>query len=309
MARPLRIEYPGAIYHVLSRGDRREAIFRTEADRKLFLDLLDQTCRRTGWQIHAYCLMDNHFHLVVETPRGNLSAGMQWFLGSYTQRFNRRHRLWGHLFGGRYKALLVDGRPGGTYLRRVCDYVHLNPVRAGMLGNKEKVHRFRWSSCTHYLTTKKKRPAWLRTDRLMGEHGLGSGSARSRREFSRRMESLRQEVNSPQQLQPIRRGWKLGGEDFLDWILNKIEVPTKEAHPSRERDETEQAKALRIVQEELKRRGWTKAELKRRRKGDEAKVALARRLREETAVSLRWIAENLYMGTWTHVSNRLYHCR
>src|SRR5438067_8767831 len=79
MARPLRIEYPGAIYHVLSRGDRREAIFRTEAHRKLFLDLLDQTCRRTGWQIHAYCLMDNHFHLVVETPRGNLSTGMQWF--------------------------------------------------------------------------------------------------------------------------------------------------------------------------------------------------------------------------------------
>jgi len=101
----------------------------------------------------------------------------------------------------------------------------------------------------------------------------------------------------------------LGGEDFLDWILDKIEVQTKEGHPSRERDETEQAKALRIVQEELKRRGWTRAALKRRRKGDEAKVALARRLREETAVSLRWIAENLYMGTWTHVSNRLYHCR
>jgi hypothetical protein len=143
----------------------------------------------------------------------------------------------------------------------------------------------------------------------MDEHGLGSQSARSRREFSRRMESLRQEANGPQQLQPIRGGWKLGGEDFLDWILDKIEVPTKEGHPSRERDETEQAKALRMVQEELKRRGWTRAELKRRRKGDEAKVALARRLREETAVSLRWIAEHLYMGTWTHVSNRLYHCR
>jgi putative transposase len=81
MARPLRIEYPGTIYHVLSRGDRREAIFRTEADRKLFLDLLDQTCRRIGWQIHAYCLTDNHFHLVVETPRGNLSTGMQRLLG------------------------------------------------------------------------------------------------------------------------------------------------------------------------------------------------------------------------------------
>jgi putative transposase len=95
MARPLRIEYPGTIYHVLSRGDRLEAIFRSNADRKQFLDPSGLTCRRTGWQIHAYCLMDNHFHLVVETPRGNLSTGMQWFLGSYTQRFNRRHRLWG----------------------------------------------------------------------------------------------------------------------------------------------------------------------------------------------------------------------
>ena len=98
-------------------------------------------------------------------------------------------------------------------------------------------------------------------------------------------------------------------QDQLDILSERDEVPTKEAHPSRERDETEQVKALRIVQKELMRLGWTKAELRRRRKGDETKIALARRLREETAVSLRWIAENLYMGTWTHVSNRLYHCR
>src|SRR5204862_8210110 len=179
MARPLRIEYPGAIYHVLSRGDRRGAIFPHDADRNLFLELLAKTCRRTGWQTHAYCLMDNHFHLVVETPRSNLSAGMQWLLGSYTQQFNRRHGLWGHLFGGRYKALLVDARGGGGYLRQVCDYVHLNPVRAAILSDKERVHRYRWSSCAHYLTSKRKRPVWLRTDRLMGEHGLWTDRARS----------------------------------------------------------------------------------------------------------------------------------
>ncbi len=306
MARPLRIEYAGAIYHVLSRGDRREAIFRRDADRELFLDLLARTCRRTGWQVHAYCLMSNHFHLVVETPRGNLSAGMQWLLGSYTQQFNRRHSLWGHLFGGRYKALLVDGRRG-AYLRQVCDYVHLNPVRAGMLRRNEKVHSYRWSSCAHYLKNKGKRPAWLRANRLLGEHGLLNDGARARREFSRRMESMRQEANRPEELRAIRRGWKLGAEDFVDWIVEKMEVPAQEAHPGRDRDETEQAKALRIVREELKRLGWTKAELQRRRKGDAGKVALARRLREETAVSLKWIAENLHMGTWTHVSNRLYH--
>src|SRR6266853_5036041 len=95
MPRQLRIQYEGAIYHLMSRGDRREEIFRDDLDRKSFLQTLGVTCQKTGWQVHAYCLMDNHFHLVVETPRGNLSTGMQWFLGFYTQRFNRRHRLWG----------------------------------------------------------------------------------------------------------------------------------------------------------------------------------------------------------------------
>jgi putative transposase len=306
MARPLRIEYPGAIYHVLSRGDRREAIVKDDADRRLFLDIVERTCGRTGWEIHAYCLMSNHFHLVVETPRSNLSAGMQWFLGSYTQGFNRRHRLSGHLFGGRYKALLVDGRQG-AYLRQVCDYVHLNPVRAGMIGSKAAVHSYPWSSCSAYLRAKRKRPGWLRTDRLLGEHGIVSDGVGARREFSRRMEALREEANRAQDLKAIRRGWKLGGEDFLDWILAKVEVRPREAHPRRERDETEEGRAKRILGEGIKALGWTKAELRRRKKGDPSKVALARRLRSDTAVSLKWIAENLYMGTWTHVSNRLYH--
>lgn len=231
---------------------------------------------------------------------------MQWLLGSYTQRFNRRHRLSGHLFGGRYKALLVDGRQG-AYLRQVCDYVHLNPVRAGIIASKAAVQSYPWSSCAAYLRSTSKRPAWLRTDRLLGEHGIVSKGARARREFSHRMESLREEANQPQELKQIRRGWKLGGEDFLDWIVAKIEVHPKEAHPRRERDETEESKAKRILGEEMKRLGWTQAELGRRKKGDPAKVALARRLRSETAVSLKWIAENLSMGTWTHVSNRLYH--
>ena len=128
MPRPLRIEYAGARYHVMSRGDRLEAIFYDDADRQEFLRTLGQACLKTGWQVHAYCLMNNHFHLVIETPQPNLSLGMKWLLGTYTQRFNRRHRHWGHLFGGRYKAQLIDGRSPG-YLRAACDYVHLNPVQ------------------------------------------------------------------------------------------------------------------------------------------------------------------------------------
>jgi REP element-mobilizing transposase RayT len=109
MARKRRLQYPFAIYHVMNRGDRREVIFLDDADRELFLETLGQTCAKTDWQVHAYCLMPNHFHLVLETPGANLVAGMKWFLGTYTNHFNRKHKLFGHLFSGRYKSLFVDG--------------------------------------------------------------------------------------------------------------------------------------------------------------------------------------------------------
>ena len=108
MARKLRVEYSGAIYHVMNRGDRREEIFLSDKDRKLFLETLGETCGKTGWEVLAFCLMPNHFHLVVATPRANLVAGMKWFLGTYTSRFNRRHKLFGHLFSGRYKSRVVE---------------------------------------------------------------------------------------------------------------------------------------------------------------------------------------------------------
>src|SRR5213594_4363548 len=113
VARKLRVKYPGAIYHVMNRGDRREPIFKDDADRARFLETLGQCCTKTEWQVHAWCLMNNHFHVVIETPKANLVAGMKWFLGTYTARFNRRHKLFGHLFSGRYKALLVDGSGDG----------------------------------------------------------------------------------------------------------------------------------------------------------------------------------------------------
>src|SRR6266704_4833431 len=145
MARKLRVQYPGALYHVMNRGDRREPIFRDDADRQSFLATLGEVCLKTSWQVHAYCLMPNHFHLVVETPQANLVAGMKWFLGTYTSRFNRRHKLFGHVFSGRYKALVVDGS-GSGYLRKVCDYVHLNPVRARLLSSNQPLRSFVWSS-------------------------------------------------------------------------------------------------------------------------------------------------------------------
>jgi REP element-mobilizing transposase RayT len=120
------------MYHLMSRGDRRERIFLDDVDRQDFIKTLAEACQKTGWQVHAYCLMSNHYHLVVETPEPNLVAGMAWLQSTYTIRLNHRHKLVGHVFSGRYKAQVVEGS-GNGYLKTACDYVHLNPVRAGLV--------------------------------------------------------------------------------------------------------------------------------------------------------------------------------
>ncbi len=123
MPRKLRVEYPGAMYHVMSRGDRREDIFLDDVDRQDFIKTLAEACQKTAWRVHAYCLMGSHYHVVLETPNANLVAGMAWLQSPYTIRLNHRHKLFGHVFSGRYKAQLVEGS-GDGYLRTAGDYVH-----------------------------------------------------------------------------------------------------------------------------------------------------------------------------------------
>ena len=132
MARPLRLEFPDALYHVTSRGDRREDNYYADADHQAWLAVLGQVCQRFNWVVYAYCLMSNHYHLLVQTPEGNLSAGMRQLNGVYTQQINRVHGHVGHLFQGRFKAVLVDQE---SYLLELARYVVLNPVRAGMVAD------------------------------------------------------------------------------------------------------------------------------------------------------------------------------
>lgn len=302
MARPLRIQYEGALYHLLSRGDRREAIFIAETDRSEFLRTLEETCRKTGWQVHAYCLMSNHFHVVVETPQPNLSTGMKWLLGTYTQRFNRRHRLSGHLFQGRFKAQLIDERAAG-YLRAACDYVHLNPSRAGLVSAEETLESFRWSSYPAYRQPKL-RPSWLRTDRLFGEHGLTKDNAATRREFARRMEAARTEGEGSA-VEVLRHGWKMGGEDFSDWLAEKLSRRGRQGERASERTETDTALAERMVSAALSALRWREIDLAIQVKGDPRKIEIARQLRSETPMSRQWIAERLRMGSASYVSSLL----
>ena len=134
MSRPLRIEFPGALYHLTSRGDGRDDIYLTDDDRALFLSVLGQVCERFNWECHSYCLMTNHYHLMIETPDGNLSQGMRQLNGVYTQRFNQQHQRVGHVFQGRYKSILVQKE---SYFLELSRYIVLNPVRAGMVVKAE----------------------------------------------------------------------------------------------------------------------------------------------------------------------------
>ena len=141
MARKARVEFAGAVYHLLDRGDRQEAIFGDDTDRQGFLKTLGQVCARTGWRVHAFVLMTNHYHLLVETPEANLVAGMRWFQTTWTMRYNRRHRLAGHLLQGRYKSVVVDPEER-DYVVILSDYIHLNPIRAGLIKLGERLFDF-----------------------------------------------------------------------------------------------------------------------------------------------------------------------
>ena len=305
MPRKLRVEYPGAMYHVMSRGDRREDIFLDDVDRQDFLKTLAEACQKTGWQVHAYCLMRNHYHLVLETPNANLVAGMAWLQSTYTIRLNHRHQLFGHVFSGRYKAQLVEGS-GNGYLRTACDYVHLNPVRAGMLRAEERLLAYPWSSFGR---------TWPR--RSTGRPGFGwtgcwasTASSRTRRRAGSsssggwKRGGWRRRIRRPSRCFGEAGVWAArasGGR-----CCGEMEGKLGEHHSGELHRESAEAKAERIIAEELQRLGWQEADLGVRRKNDAGKLALAARLRRETTLSTKAIAARVHLGS-SKAANRSLH--
>lgn len=284
----------------MNRGDHREPVFRDDTDCRVFLTTLGQACEKTGWQVHAFCLMWNHFHIVAETPQPNLVVGMKWLLGTYTGRFNRRHQLFGHLFAGRYKSLVIDER-GGDYLRTACDYVHLNPSRGGLVPPDQPLATYAWSSYPLYLCPAK-RPSWLRVDRLFGAHGIQADTAKDRIHFQQRIEQRRRGGEMPDQWSVFRRGWCLGGADFVQRLSERLGRRGQRHEQARERKETDEHRAERLVKEWLQQAGLTEAELIGRAKGDARKAELAKLLRQETPMTRAWIARRLAMGSASYVS-------
>ena len=210
MARPLRIEYPGALYHVTARGNAREDIFVDEADRVAFLEVYAHVSDRFHWCCHAYCLMSNHYHWVIETPDGNLAQGMRQLNGVYTQRFNRRHGRTGHVFQGRYRALLVER---DAYLLELSRYVVLNPVRAGMV---RSAREWPWSSYRALAGQAAKAP-WLTTDWVLSQFG------QRRREAEQAYRNFVSEGREqPSIWEQVKGQLYLGSEPFIRRVQKRI---------------------------------------------------------------------------------------
>jgi REP element-mobilizing transposase RayT len=226
MARPLRIEFPGALYHVCSRGNARQAIYLDDDDRVKWLMLLGEVCRRFNWVCYSYCQMTNHYHLMIETPDGNLSSGMRHLNGVYTQFFNKRHRRVGHLFQGRYASPLIEKE---AYLLELCRYIVLNPVRAGIVAVAEE---WQWSSYRHALGQNKAED-WLQVDWL-----LSCFSARKHAAIEKYAKFVSQGRNQSSPWSQLKNQIYLGSDDYVDkvqvWIgkdKSLDEIPAAQKRP------------------------------------------------------------------------------
>lgn len=309
MPRKPRIEYPGAIYHVMSRGNRQEAIYLNGRDCETFVDTLDEACTKTGWRVHAFVLMGNHYHLLLETPEANMVAGMKWLQGTYTQRFNARHRLRGHLLQGRYKAVAVDAE---GYFSTLGSYVHLNPARAGLLDPASgKLADYRWSSFPLYLRPSK-RPDWLVVDRVLGELGVQDdprGLAWYRQYMAKRVSEVLSAPNpgdADDAWSGIRRGWYLGSSHFRDELIGRLDGTlqgvTRSSLNGEEMRLHDEAEAERMLQAGMECLGLDEGDLTGMPKGAEAKAVLAWHLRKHTTVGRKWVAQRLAMGDESRIT-------
>lgn len=290
----------------MARGDGGKAIFIEKEDHLLFLHGLSRVCGSHGWRVHAWVLMGNHFHLLLETPEANLVSGMRILLGSFSQAWNRRYKRRGHVFQGRYKSIPVTGERASDpfQFRVVADYIHLNPARAGLAGGVEgKLIAYEWSSLAAYQ--RGKGPAWLVFDRVLAAFELAQ-DGRGRRAYVDYLEKRSRENDgnlSDSAMAALRSGWYLGDETFRDQLLGLVKKGSKlltrkgshAAAPIKGHGERE---AEKIVLLGLEKMGLVDdmGRLIPTRKGDPRKVALASLIKVHTSVGNEWLAQRLDMG-------------
>ncbi len=296
MARPWRIEYAGACYHVINRGNYRRNLFESKGAAEAFVRTLGEAAVKYGWRVHAYVVMRNHFHLAVELTEPNLSLGMKWLQGTWIRRYNGLRRLIGRPFQGRYKALLVE--PGHA-LGQICHYIHLNPVRAGVVKATE-AGSYPWSSLAKFPV--KSRPSWLEPTVVLGETGQLANNKRGWRKYAAYLEFLAEDLPSRKALLAanMSRGWCVGTRGFKQEMKKEMlnRGADLERYAGLEPDEM-QAERREVWEERLQALAEI-ADINLKAlpsmKSHPDKVRLATALKHSTSASNGWLAERLAMG-------------
>ena len=310
MARALRIEYEGARYHIMCRGNQSRDIFLSQDDADLFIQCLGEMCVRNQVVVHAWCLMSNHYHLLLETPRGNLVDAMKWFQGTFTQRYNALHKLLGHLFQGRYKAKVVDD-DDGHYFRAVSDYIHLNPADAGIV-KSGTLQEYPWSSYPLYLRLPSKRPDWLKVSKVLSSCGVPHDSIKARRAYRAYMDLRHQSValdklsaEEKSEWKHMERGWVHGSKEFRKRLRETLLEQGKNSEELEQKRELSEAAAGNVLVECLSYFGLEPSDLPKLAKSDPRKFLIAGLLRYHYPVRARWVSEKLVMGHFTTVSRAM----
>ena len=296
MARPLRIEFAGACYHVINRGNYRRNLFTSGGAAEAFERTLAEAAIRFGWRVHAYVVMSNHFHLAIELKEPNLSRGMKWLQGTWIRRYNGFRQLIGRPFQGRYKALLVE--PGHA-LAQVCHYIHLNPVRARLHAADQAV-KYPWGSLAKFVT--RKRPKWLEPTTVLSGAGGLPDTPRGWQKYLEYLEFMATDETTKKELvaEKMSRGWCVGGREFRQQM--KAEARLAGANLDRYAGlEPEHVQAERAADWEERLHlmaKLAKISLERlpERKSDPHKVLLAAAMKATTSVSNGWLAARLQMG-------------
>jgi len=307
MARQPRIESADACYHILNRGNYRQDLFAVGSSGQRFEETLFEACARYGWRLHGYVLMSNHYHLAVATPEPNLTAGMQWLQSTFANRFNRMACQRGHVFQGRYKALLVEDT---SALLSVVNYIHLNPVRAGLLG-AEDLRGYALSSFPKLFWRRGKRPACLTAADWLWEAGrlkLTPAGMRRYHEYLR----YREEADPARREELYRRlcrGWYIGTrEGKRSLLLDRLARRSSKSAGNSWRPYGEDA-AEALLAKGLACLRKKEADLRQERKGADWKVILACWIRAQTGVKNRWLAEHVHLGAASGVSRLLQNKR
>lgn len=306
MARKLRSNKEGGLYHVLNRGNYRSRIFEDDKAKEAFVKALFEACDRAGWVLHAYAMMRNHYHLALETPRGNLSEGMRWLQSVFANRFNRFHGEGGHLFQGRFKSLAVEDL---SHLARVCHYLHLNPVRAGIC-EVGQLSEYAWTSL-RYLNQPRERPGFLQLGTCLQGAGKLADTKRGREKYLDYLTWLAADVGAQKELafEKMSRGWAIGTEGFVR--VSTLDETQKRSLTQLSGTEARLAREARwgeLLAACLRASGHTVDEVPKSPKGADWKVAIATVLKVREMARNGWIAEQLGMGTLTGVSRYTAEC-